>query len=149
MDISTFIKYFLALNPRPSEEQVYCLKFSLGISDFENISNYSDFRKIIEDKISELENSKDDKEKELAKRARAIWEEKYDKKSGRGGGTDVYVERYSDALRLIGKTEEEIEKAVQKFVNIGILTVKSESLSSEREIPACSAPIISAKFMFV
>ena len=92
----------------------------LGISDFENISNYSDFRKIIEDKISELENSQDDKEKELAKRARAIWEEKYDKKSGRGGGTDVYVERYSDALRLIGKTEEEIEKAVQKFVNIGI-----------------------------
>ena len=92
----------------------------LGISDFENISNYSDFRKIIEDKISELENSQDDREKELAKRARAIWEEKYDKKSGRGGGTDVYVERYSDALRLIGKTEEEIEKAVQKFVNIGI-----------------------------
>lgn len=35
MDISTFIKCFLALNPRPSEEQVRCLKFSLGLSDFE------------------------------------------------------------------------------------------------------------------
>ena len=43
MDISTFIKYFLALNPRPSEEQVYCLKFSLGISDFE----YPDFAQAV------------------------------------------------------------------------------------------------------
>ena len=43
MDISTFIKYFLALNPRPSEVQVYCLKFSLGLSDFE----YPDFAQAV------------------------------------------------------------------------------------------------------
>lgn len=35
MDISTFIDEFLSINPRPSEEQVRCLKFSLGLSDFE------------------------------------------------------------------------------------------------------------------
>ena len=39
MDISTFIDEFLSINPRPSEEQLRCLKFSLGISDFE----YPDF----------------------------------------------------------------------------------------------------------
>lgn len=35
MDISAFIDCFLSLNPRPSPEQVRCLKVALGISDFE------------------------------------------------------------------------------------------------------------------
>ena len=35
-----------------------------------------------------------------------------------------------------------------KFVNIGIFTLKSANLSKDFDIPACSAPIISAKFMF-
>ena len=35
MDISAFIDCFLSLNPRPSPEQIRCLKVALGISDFE------------------------------------------------------------------------------------------------------------------
>ena len=90
----------------------------LRLPDFENISSYEDFRNIIEKRIQEFLNSKNKEERELGKYAQGLWTEQ--EVDGRGGGVDVYVQKYRDALQLIGKTGAEIEEAIRNFVNIGI-----------------------------
>lgn len=90
----------------------------LRLPDFENISSYEDFRNIIEKRIQEFLNSKNKEERELGKYAQGLWTEQ--EVDGRGGGVDVHVQKYRDALQLIGKTGAEIEEAVRNFVNIGI-----------------------------
>lgn len=86
----------------------------LRISDLGEITKLSDFQKIIENRIAEVEKTNP----ELAKSAREKWEEQR-QASGYGGGTPLYAQEYAEALRTVGKSETEIDEAIAEKIKIG------------------------------
>lgn len=86
----------------------------LRISDLGEITKLSDFQKIIEDRIAEVEKTNP----ELAKSAREKWEEQR-QANGYGGGTPLYAQEYAEALRTVGKGETEIDEAIAEKIKIG------------------------------
>lgn len=87
----------------------------LKLSDFDKVKTLSDLDKIVNDRIAEI--AKVDSLK--AQAAQDKWTEKRDEKTGYGGGTPFYAKEYAEALRTIGKNEDEIEEAVVKKILIG------------------------------
>lgn len=94
----------------------------LGISEKNlkdaKVKDWKGFKDYIENEISRLEQSSNDKDKALGKEARDKWTQGFDDK-GYGGSWNDYIKRYNEGLKLIGLNEKEREAKLNEKVMIG------------------------------
>lgn len=94
----------------------------LGISENElktnKVKGWKGLSKYIENRISELEKSSDASQKARGVEAREKWNQGFDEK-GYGGSWSDYVNKYDEALKLIGLDEKEREAMINGKVMIG------------------------------
>lgn len=94
----------------------------LGISEKNlkdaKVKDWKGFKDYIENEISRLEQSSNDKDKALGKEARDKWTQGFDDK-GYGGSWNDYIKRYNEGLKLIGLNAKEREAKLNEKVMIG------------------------------